>query len=101
MKKYCFLTTYRGQQITKVFWAKNAIEASKILDCSIYVVRNYCYLTTQGEIFDGVKAFFDSGQLWTLRKDLIRVLMPLNELEAIINEIKDKEHNEFLKSIQK
>jgi len=91
MKKYHYRDSYRGQQIEKNFWAKNDKEAAKKMKCSVYNIQKYCAKNSNGAYFDGVKALFDSGKLWTLRKDLIRVLMPLEDLEVIIDSILDKE----------
>ena len=94
MKKFSYSDQYRGQQITKLVCAKNAKEASEKLGINIYTVRKYCLSSKTEDTFEGVMAYFDSGMLWRERKDLIQVIMPLEELKTIIDTCKTQHEKE-------
>jgi hypothetical protein len=93
MKKYEYPSMYRGQQIFKVLWAKSDKDVSEKLDISVYMVKTYCYKSKVGEIFDGIKGYFDSGMLYREERSLLRQLIPIETLTALIDTHKDKEYN--------
>lgn len=99
MKRYEFSKLYRGQQIFLLFWAKSDLEAAKILDVSIYQIKTYCYKMTEGDYFEGIYGYFDSGNLYNVERNLIRKLMPLEELISLIDKHKYKEYTNFKESI--
>jgi hypothetical protein len=99
MKKYEISSMHKGQQIFKVFWAKSDKEAAQILDTSVYQIKTYAYKNTNGEQFDGVMAYFDSGFLYSKEPSLLRQLMPLERLTAIIDGYKDRAYQEFIEQI--
>lgn len=85
MKRYIYNIVYKHQQITKEVCAKNVKEAAEKLGTNTYNVTKYCNRAPIDEPFEGVIAYFDSGELWRTRKDLIRVKMPYEELKSIID----------------
>jgi len=101
MKKYTMSVLYRGQQIEKIFWAKNNKEAASILNCSVYQIKTYAFKNNNGEYFEGIRAKFDSGMLWTLERNLLRKEMPLDEMIALIDKRKDEEWAKFKENISK
>lgn len=99
MKKYTYNSLYRGQQIIIMCCAKNAKEAAEKFDINTYNVNTYCLKSKIENPFNGIIAYFDSGNLWEKEKNLIRVEMPLDELKKIIDKQKDLEYKEFEKSL--
>lgn len=99
MKRYTFPTTYRGQQIFKVAFAKSDKEASIIFNESLYRIKNYCGKQVMELSFEGIKGYFDSGQLWNMYKDRIRELMPIDELQKLIDDFQEKKHIDYLNEI--
>jgi hypothetical protein len=99
MKKYTISVMYRGQQITKMVCAKNVNEASELLGVNTYFINRYGYKNKIDSPFNGVVAYFDSGNLWRKEKSLIRVEMPLERLIAIIDSHQDKSYAKFKKQI--
>lgn len=98
MKKYSYPETYRGIQIHKTCWAKSDAAASRLLNTSIYNIKNYAskYSPSQ-EPFEGVRAFMDSGKIiFDLgRKDLMNNEMPIEKLQMIIDTYQDEAYKKF------
>jgi hypothetical protein len=101
MKKYEISVVYRGQQITKIVCAKNALEAANLLEVNKYFINKYAFKNKINVPFEGIIAYYDSGYLWEKEKKFIRVKMPYEKLKSIIDQYKDKEYNDFLKNINK
>jgi len=102
MKKYSFPSMYRGIQVHKTCWAKSDAAASKLLNISIYNIRNYAskYSPSQKQ-FEGVMGFMDSGKIIfdNGRKDLMNKELPIQELQAIIDTYQDECYEVLKKQI--
>ncbi len=80
---------YRGQQINKLCCAKSIKDASAILNVNYYFIKTYGHINKIEKPFNGVMAYFDSGNLWNKEKKLIRKVMPLEELIFLIDKHKN------------
>jgi hypothetical protein len=92
MKKYTISVLYRGEQITKMVCAKNAKDAAALLGVNTYFINKYGYKNKTENPFEGVIAYFDSGMLWREERGLLRVEMPISELQAIIDSHVNKKY---------
>ena len=90
IKEYTYYKSYKGQQITLKFCAKNKKEVAKLLNVTSYIVNTYVSFTYVEKHFEGILAFFDSGYLFNNRPDLINVLMPYQDLIKLIDFEKNK-----------
>ena len=90
IKEYTYYKSYKGQQITLKFCAKNKKEVAKLLNVTSYIVNTYVSFTYVEKHFEGIFAFFDSGYLFNNRPDLINVLMPYQDLIKLIDFEKNK-----------
>jgi hypothetical protein len=97
MNKYSYPAMYRGIQIHKTCWAKSDSEASKKLNITIYMIRNYTSKYHKGDVFDDVKAYMDSGKIIFDfgRKDLMNKELPIKEIQSIIDQYQDKAYQKF------
>lgn len=91
LKQYRVHTMYRGMQPSYVVCAYTQKEASELLDVSMSYLKNYCYITDEPTIKECIEnphkvyASIDSGEFMYVRKDLIRVNLPREELHALID----------------
>jgi hypothetical protein len=86
-KRYILATLYRGYQVEKYCTAKSVNEAAEKFGCVPYSVRKYALIGTVDEPIEGVMAQIDYGYIIFSegRKDLMRKIMPWDELRLIID----------------
>jgi hypothetical protein len=98
-KRYIVTTEYRGYTHTKECTAKSAKEASEKLDVSISFIKTYGMITYVDNPIDGVIAYIDSGYIPFDygRKDLMRKIMPWNELKDILDFYRTEKYKDFNK----
>jgi hypothetical protein len=93
-KRYIFATVYRGYQVHKQCTAKNVTEAAEKLGTNTYTIQKWALKTTVDEPIEGIVAHIDSGYIIfdEGRHDLMRKLMPWDELRSIIDEYVNKKY---------
>lgn len=105
--KYTLPTVMRGQQIHKVCFATSNKKAADILKVSSYAINNYAS-KQDSEPFEGIFGYMDSGQIifgteeknyTDNRKDLHSKLLPIKELEDIIDKFLKEKYKDFNHSI--
>jgi len=90
LKQYTIHTMYRGMQPTYVVCAYTQKEASELLDISMSYLKGYCNITDEPRVKECIEnphkvyASLDSGEFMYVHKDLIRVIMPREELHELI-----------------
>ena len=95
MKEYILPSLYRGIAVLKTCCAKSDKKAAEKFGVSAHQVRKYANKVETDGGFDGVMAYMDSGRIIFEynRRDLMKKVIPLAELEDIIDFYKDKENN--------
>lgn len=90
--KFELPTVYGGVQIFKICYASTFNEAAKKLDCSVYYINNYAYKNVCEVDLNGIYAYMDSGYIiYDIgRKDLFKKVLPIDEIEKIIDDYNDK-----------
>lgn len=96
MKRFTYDYCYLGQQITVQVCARSVKEAAEKLNISPHTCKKYAVSVKiyECDYFEGIRGWFDSGELFRGRPDLIRVKMPLEELKALIREHRNKKEAE-------
>jgi hypothetical protein len=97
MKVYSFQDIYRGQQIVKKVCANSIKDVSFILGISHYTAKKFCLYHKTDDLFEGVRAYIDGGNLC---KIYFKKEMPWNELKYIIDLLKDMGNAEFEKKLR-
>jgi len=97
MKVYSFQDIYRGQQVVKKVCANNVKDVSFILGISHYAAKKFCFSHKTDDLFDGVRAYIDGGNLCI---NYFKIEMPWNELKYIIDLLKDMEYAEWEKKLR-
>lgn len=93
MKEYILPSLYRGIAVFKTCCAESDKKAAEKFGVSTHQVRKYANKVETDGGFGGVMAYMDSGKIIFEynRRDLFRRIIPLVELEEIIDSYRDKE----------
>lgn len=86
IKRFSYNTKLSGHNITLLCYAKSMKEAIALFDVDASAKKYISSGKSSEKEFEGVYAYFDSGELWRNYRDLIRVQMPLDEMKKLIAE---------------
>jgi len=94
MKEYQVNLVKFGQNINHIVVCKSQKRAAELMGTQVSYLRNYGYTLqprTQEAIDNPEKVYgyADSGLIFTHRKDLLRVVLPIEELKTIIQKLND------------
>lgn len=96
-KKYTYQVNqiYRGYQVFTMCNASSYKEAAELMEVTIGYLRNYGYKMDLKDEYNEVMAYIDSGGLIFEegRKDLIRKIIPYQELKLIIEDYNKRKYS--------